>query len=722
METRGVWFGGFQFALESRAANVSPRDCHRAVRGSDLTCNSAGAGNYDPIRPFDLSCRRQFRVMHAFVSRLASVRPKKPAKYVQFFGQLYSFVAWPQSCSACVSDAKQAVKTTGLNSSEEAGHGKVLGGAGDHHVVSDVGPDHRVGHVRVDTVLPGDRDGRRKWWWRLDDRKARTGDRCKRRLFASARKGGTLPPSLVFLFVALVAWGSAVAQEKRSLESNLSAGLYRRPLGNDPATLDPARISDSYSRSVAQQLFDGLVQFDQTLTISPALAQFWKSSRDGLIWTFTLRKGVRFHHGRELTADDVAYSLSRILDPKTRSGAADLFIGIKGAEEFRSGRASNVAGIKVLSRHTVEVTLSEAFAPFASVLAVGHAKIVPRDLVEQQGEAFGMHPVGTGPFTFVRWDRSKEIMLTANPAYFDGAPKIAQLVYRIFPGEDFEAMYSEFAGLRLEDSPIPTSDYRRILGSPNQIYVKRPLFSVRFYGFNTRVRPFNDRRVRQALIHAIDRATVIDETFLGRYIPARGILPPGTQGYNPKLRGYAYDLQKARDLLTEAGYPGGRGLPPIEIWSSVRDRVMVEHTQLRRYLEAVGLHPQFHYETHWPTFARLLGDGKLPVFLYAWNADVPDPDNFLNKLFHSRSPRNFFGYANAVVDDLLVTARKEHDLQRRVELYRRAEQMIIDDAPIIPFWHYTYERLFQPYVHSVEVNGLGDPYIPLRKMWLAPPR
>ncbi len=511
----------------------------------------------------------------------------------------------------------------------------------------------------------------------------------------------------------LVVVAPAPAQEHKGVGER--AVVYRRPLGNDPATLDPARIRDIYSLSVAQQIFDGLVEFDHTLTIAPALAQYWKASRDGLTWTFTLKKGLKFHHGREVTAEDVVYSFTRILDPKTRSGAADLFVNIKGAQDFREGRARQVTGLAALDRYTVQVSLSEAFAPFVSVLAVGHAKIVPRELVEQQGDAFGTRPVGTGPFSFLRWDRGKEIVLAANSEYFNGAPKITRVIYRIFPGENFEAMYSEFQRGQLEDSPLP---YRRIVPLPEQTYVKRPMFSVRFYGLNRRLKPLDDRRVRQALIHAIDRPAVIEEVFLGRYIPARGVLPPGTQGYNPKLRGYAYDPQKARELLATAGYPAGRGLPPIAIWSSVRDRVVVEHAQLRHYLEAVGFQPEFHYETDWPTFSRLLGEGKLPVFLYAWYADVPDPDNFLTKLFHSRSPRNFFGYANPAIDDLLVHARNEPDPQRRVELYRRAEQAIVDDAPIIPFWHYTYERLFQPYVRSVEVNGLGDPYIPLRKIWL----
>ena len=139
---------------------------------------------------------------------------------------------------------------------------------------------------------------------------------------------------------------------------------------------------------------------------------------------------------------------------------------------------------------------------------------------------------------------------------------------------------------------------------------------------------------------------------------------------------------------------------------------------MKKWLAAVGITADFQYNTDWQTFSKLLDEGKLPIFLYAWYADVPDPDNFLSKLFHSKSPRNFFGYANPVVDDLLASARSAGDVQLRVERYRKAEQLILDDAPIVPVFHHTYERLFQPYVRSVEVNGLGDPYIPFRKIWL----
>ena len=527
---------------------------------------------------------------------------------------------------------------------------------------------------------------------------------------------------VVSIFLAIVASVAlpALAQSPAGVSPPAAdGGVYRRPLGSDPATLDPARISDIFGLSVAQQLFDGLVQFDQTLTITPALAQFWKASRDGLTWTFTLRKGVKFHHGREVTADDVVYSLTRLLDPKVKSGSADLFATVKGAQDFREGKAKQVSGLTALDRYTVQVVLTEALAPFVSILAVGHAKILPKELVEQQGDAFGTHPVGTGPFKFVRWEPGKEIVVVANPDYFDGPPRLSRVVYRIFRGEEFDAMYDQFQRGNLEDTPIPTQEYRRVVTSEKFIHVKRPMFSVRFYGFNTRVKPLDDRRVRQALIYAVDRDALVNEVYLGRYTLARGILPPGMMAFNPRLTGYAYDPAKARELLAQAGYPGGRGLPPIQIWSGVKlEKLVQEHEQIKKYLAAVGVQTEFHYETNWPSFSAMLAQGKFPVFLYAWFADVPHPDNFLFKLFYGRSPRNFTGYSNRAVDDLLLLAKRENDLTRQMDLYRQAEGIVLDEAPVMPVWHYTYERLFQPYVRSVEVNGLGDPYIPLKKIWL----
>ncbi len=532
-------------------------------------------------------------------------------------------------------------------------------------------------------------------------------------------KGGFGPPLLfaALLVVAALAPVASVSSQE-SAPAPVAGGVYRRPLPNDPATLDPLRISDTYGRSVAEQIFDGLVQFDQTLTVTPALARFWKASRDGLVWTFYLRPGVRFHHGRELTSEDVVYSLTRLLDPRVPFGSAELFTAIRGAREYREGRAGEISGLRALDRHTVEITLTEAFTPFVSLLAMGQTKIVPKDLVEQRGAAFGLQPVGSGPFTFGRWDRGKEIVLAANPDYFGGAPRLGRVVFRIFPGESSDLMCQEFDQGRLEESPVPPLCRGKVT-DPRYQFVRRATFTVRFYGLNTRFRPLHDARVRQAIAQAIDREGILHQIFADRFQPALGIFPPGMPGYNRQVRPTPYAPARSRELLRLAGYGEGRGLPTIPIWSSVRSpRIERELDTVKNQLGAVGIRSEIKYDMDWPSFSKQLAEGRLPMFLYAWHADAPDPDSFLFPLFHSRSVRNVTGYANPVVDQLLVQARRESDATRRIELYRRIEPILLEDAPVVPVWHYDFERLFQSYVRSVEVNGLGDPYIPLRKIWL----
>src|SRR2546422_5817304 len=459
---------------------------------------------------------------------------------------------------------------------------------GGHRVVPAGGAGDRVGNFGLDAVFPGRGYGRRRRRLGAERLLAGSVSDCRCR---SARKGGPLPPFLLLLLGVLAcAQPSPVRAQETWTERDptVTGAVYRRPLGHDPKTLDPARISDIYSLSVSQQLFDGLVQYDHALTIGPALAEFWRASRDGLTWTFSLRKGVKFHNGREVSADDVVYSLTLIIDPKTRSGAAELFLNVRGAREFREGRARTVPGLVALDRNTVQVTLNEMLAPFVAVLAVGHAKIIPRELAEAQGETFGAQPVGTGPFRFLRWERGKEIVLAANPDYFDGPPKLSRLAYRIFPGDQRDVMHDEFLKGNLEDTPVPPrADRRALAAGGSHVYVKRPMISVRFYAFNTRTKPLDDRRVRQAIVHAIDREAIVQDVYAGQYTFARGVLPPGMLGFNPRLVGYPYDSQKAHELLAEAGYPRGRGLPPLAIWSGTKRADVVRELELiKKWLAA----------------------------------------------------------------------------------------------------------------------------------------
>jgi peptide/nickel transport system substrate-binding protein/oligopeptide transport system substrate-binding protein len=529
-----------------------------------------------------------------------------------------------------------------------------------------------------------------------------------------------------FLFVAVLSliqshpWDEVSAQDKGRDAVPQYGGTYRRPLSNNPSSLDPAVISDIYGFTVAQQIFDGLVQYDGTVNIVPAIAENWKGSRDGLNWTFYLRKGVKFHNGREVVADDVVYSFTRILDPRTKSNAAEVFLKLKGAREFIEGRAKSVQGLRALDRHTVEIELSEASGPLVASLAMGYIKIVPREAVESAAGAFGLKPIGTGPFKFANWKKDEEIVLEANESYYGGRPFLERLIYRIYPGAPMEKMFDNFEHGELEDTFVPGSQIRKVQEDKRYQFVRRPILSTRFLGINTASGSLSNPLIRQAFSSAIDREAIVKNIHQNRYRPAQGILPPGTYGYDPNFRPFPYDPERAKALLAKAGYPGGKGLPVIDIWSSVKSPdIEREHEAFKKYLGEAGIRVELKYHTDWPQFKAMVQEGKLAVFRWSYTADVPDPDNFLYNLFSSKGKTNITAYRNPSVDRLLDRGRTEQDYIKRVELYRQAERLTMEDAPVFPINYSSYERLFQPYVKSIEVNALGDPYIPMRKIWLA---
>jgi oligopeptide transport system substrate-binding protein len=497
-------------------------------------------------------------------------------------------------------------------------------------------------------------------------------------------------------------------------------GTYRRPLGNDPASLDPAKVADIYSFAVINQLFDRLVEFDDRLNILPAIAQTWSASRDGLTWTFNLRQGVKFHNGREVIADDVAYSLSRLLDPTVQFKYNWALVKIKGVPEFQAGRAKDIEGIRAIDRYTLQITLSEPFAPFISVLGLPQFAVIPREEVERLGGDFGFSPVGTGPFRFVRWERGSEILLEANEHYFRKRPVLDQIRFVIFPGEPVAEILASFERKELEQSPIPPDRRKELLETDKYTIIQKPTLSLLvLMGFNLESPPFDKLEVRQAFNYAIDKVRINREIRADRFVLARGILPPGMPGYNPEVHGYNYDPDKAKELLAQAGFPGGKHLDPV-IWaSSVKSAVARQDYQYaQQNMGQVGVQVELQEFDTWPTFLQAMEQGKLQVFRWAFYADYPDPDSILYPLFHSRSANNFFRYRSPVIDRLLDEARREIDDLHRVKLYRDAEQIILNDAPAVFLLHYAYEQVFQPYVKGIEVSALGDPYIPLRKVQL----
>jgi peptide/nickel transport system substrate-binding protein/oligopeptide transport system substrate-binding protein len=497
--------------------------------------------------------------------------------------------------------------------------------------------------------------------------------------------------------------------------------MYRRVLGDNPATLDPTFVTDIYGRAIISQAFDGLVQFDAHLKPIPALAEFWEASRDGRTWTFALRRGVTFHHGREVTAQDVVYSFTRPLDPKRPLPVAELFRRIQGATEFMQGKSKSVQGLKALDRYTLQIVLEEPLASALALLGLAHAAVVPQEEVEKLGEGFGRAPVGTGPFKFVRWEPNQEIVLEANDHYYEGRPFLDGIVFKIVVGSKYEERFAEFLQGNLEETIIPSEKTDEVHANPKyrqyQLF-RKPSLSLLYIGFNTQFKPFDDRRVRQAFNYAVNKEAIVREITKMGSLPATGVLPPGMPGYDPELQGYSYDPATAKRLLAEAGYPGGAGFPVVQLWSLSRsESTKAELAAYQRHLADLGIQVDIHFALDWPAYKAMLERGKLPMFRLVWYADIPDPDNMLSPLLYSTSPTNRTFYQNPLVDRLLEQARKEFDEAQRIPLYHEVERIVMQDAPWMAQYYYVSEYLYQPYVQGVEVSLLGDRTIPMKKIW-----
>src|SRR5438309_10013583 len=254
-------------------------------------------------------------------------------------------------------------------------------------------------------------------------------------------------------------------------------GTFRRIIGGSPITLDPALATDVYGRTIINQIFDGLIQFDANLKPIPALAEFWEASRDGRTWTFTLRQGVKFHNGREVTAQDVVYSFTRLLDATRPLPIAEIFQHIQGAREFRAGKAPSVQGLQVPDRYTLRMVLEEPLAPLLTVLGLTNAAVVPQEEVDKPGGDFRHAPVGTGPFKFVRWQSNREIVLAANDQYYAGRPFLDTVVFKIVVGAKLEETFGEFLKGNLEETIIPSGKLEEVRVNPQYRqyqYVRKP--------------------------------------------------------------------------------------------------------------------------------------------------------------------------------------------------------------------------------------------------------
>jgi peptide/nickel transport system substrate-binding protein/oligopeptide transport system substrate-binding protein len=504
----------------------------------------------------------------------------------------------------------------------------------------------------------------------------------------------------------------------RSLLRSRGGGTMRFNLASDPLTLDPALSTDATSNEVVAQLFEGLVQFDKGANVIPGIAWHWTISSDGLTWTFHLKPGVKFHNGRELTAEDVKYSLERLLNRDFKSPNAYFIDMIQGADQMQQGRARSLEGLKVVDPHCLVIALKSPYMPFLANLAAAATSIVPREEVERLGENFGRSPVGAGPYRLAEWQSGKSIVLEAFPDYHQQTVSADRI--RFIIGLSEEERRRSFLQNELDQVDVHRRDLEEFQKQGKKIQEIASL-NVQYICINvSKATPFAHKLVRQALNCAIDRQALIDKTELkGEAVLAKGVFPPTLAAYNQKLEGYPYDPEMARKLLADAGFPGG---PPGEYLLDIRDiKAQLDRAELvRDYCLEVGIKLKLNPLGWRELLDRAYGGDSLLSFR-GWSSDNGDPDNFLYPLFHSRNwgrPGNTAFFKSPLLDQMLDKALAVRNPLERLAYYREIERMIVEEAPWVFLYHSIRFSATQPWLHGFRARPMGAPR--LKDCWLEP--
>ena len=473
----------------------------------------------------------------------------------------------------------------------------------------------------------------------------------------------------------------------------------------DPPTLDPHLTTDATSARVIVEVFGGLVTINRDLDIVPDLAENWDISDDGRVYTFHLRPDAKFHDGKPVTAHDVQWSLERVTNPLTESPVVEQYLGdIVGVTEKLAGDATTVSGVKFVDEQTIEITIDDAKSYFLAKLTYPTGFVLDKENVEANPRSWFREPNGTGPFRLAEYVVGETLVLARNEHFHLGPPKLEEVRF-ILSGGTSLLMYEND---EIHVAGVGLADLDRLNDPGNDLYPELRTapasFSVNYIGLNVNEPPLDDVKVRQALNLAIDKQEIASIVLGDLVKPADGILPPNFPGYDEGMQGYEFDPVRAKQLLGESKYGDDlENIPPITITTPGNFGANVSldmEVILQMWERNLGITAEFQ-QTEYATFLKDLHKGRFQMFDIGWIADYPDPENFLDILFHSESTNNHTHYNNPEVDDLLMQARVETDTGRRYALYSEAEQIILDDAPWVPLWFDGESKLLvKPNVHD----------------------
>lgn len=492
----------------------------------------------------------------------------------------------------------------------------------------------------------------------------------------------------------------------------LSQNIFRlKAFGNTfEAQLDP--IHPDATVFVSEQLFDGLVTLDSELNPAPALADYWYKDPEGRFHRFTLRKHVWFHHGEELTSEDVKFSLERILDPANRSPYAAYFLDrVAGAREFHSGRAREVSGFQAVDRYTFKIQWRKPYAMALSLLSMPFCKILPRDRVLEQGRGFFQKPTGTGPFMFQEWVRDNRleivgVRMARNPGYFGGTPQIEYVAFcPHYQLDDF------FLG---NVHAIPVDDDRLLQGD-YQIFRDGAIFPF-FLGMSCHLAPLNDPQVRRAIALGIDKPEIVRVTYEARYHRQllHSFIPSKLPGFFLTDELNTFSPQQAQEVLEESGF-SSENFPEITLLME-HPRTEFKHRlylELRRQLDELGIQLR---EEYFRSIERVRDFRRPYLILSGKRLDFPGPEDIIRPLFASDSPANLCRYSNVELDSLLQAAEQEKSWYGRIRLFEQIQTILNREMPAVPLFTQQIQVAVQPFVKGVKNPPLGFYYLKMENI------
>ena len=526
-----------------------------------------------------------------------------------------------------------------------------------------------------------------------------------RRLMGRWAFGALVGLGTVAAAVALGIGGQASAQGPKTLVI---------AIGADQTGLDPQTVQNNESGFIMATMYDSIVNYKPgSSEVGPGLAESWTISSDGKVYTFKIRRGVKFHDGTPMNARTIAEDVDRAINPSNPCYVFNRKVDTFDDFTFGSVKAGNVVKMETPDDFTLRFTLPVPGAPFLSSLAMVWQGIVSPAATKKYNCDASQHPVGTGPFKFVEAVRNDHVTVEANPDYWGGKPKVDRIIFRIIPESATRMLALERNEVQIL-AEVPPADYERVTKNTDLKMYRAPGLTILGVAMANEKAPFNDKRVRQAMNYAVDKEAINKGLYGGATTASQG-MPPVLWGYNKSVEPYPYDVNKAKALLKEAGFPNGftadmmvsanpRGYNPIggaKLGEAVQG-----------YLAKVGVTVKItQYE--WGAYLNRMRREPWEGFaISGWSGDNGDPDNFLGDMFewdtvnNKARANNNAHHHNPEYDKLIVEGRRTTDQAKRAQIYQKANAVLHDDAPWIFMNHTNQVRATRANVKGFQLNPL----------------